>query len=119
MLKTLGMLPDELKGILREYADMPECVGVVDQFELEGDKAFGCLYVVIKNGHRPSDRRYRELKIRAQTYGESVGWAVWDETPIIRVSTEKAPLIYVDIEDLESGVDYRMLSVDEMRKELE
>lgn len=51
--------------------------------------AYGCLYVVIKNGCRPSDIKYREPKIRAQAYGESRGWAVWDETPVLRVSTEK------------------------------
>lgn len=36
MLSTLGVLPIELKRILIEYADMPECVGTVDQFELDG-----------------------------------------------------------------------------------
>ena len=118
MLNSLSVLPVEIKSIIGEFIVLPECVKLIDKLTIENEKVFGCLYVVMRNGTIVSSGVCKSLRLRALDCAERLGWDIWEATPVIMATTERMPLAFDFIDDFEEGVDYRILSLDEVRKEL-
>lgn len=119
MLKSLSILPKEVKDVIVEFVSRPECVRVIDRAGLDEDGMYGAVYVVMKDGTKLWERVYQDPESKVMDFLASITDKAWDRAEGVCCTLESEPMDLHDIDSYIEGEDYRVLTKEEALREVE